>query len=262
MAKQKGAIQLAGKLDDLCYYQKKYTQGGLVRRINQAMSQRLKDDPVFENTRKANSVFGMCSMLAGTFFEAFGLGLREMQFPAVQAKMTRACLNAFRMQSEHNFGNEFEGSYEQAYSLAHAFNSLCLNRGNSLLSFLPAIVNDDPNGIYNTVLFPESSLRDFCLKNKCNSLGFRVYRRFDIDYPRFDLESQSYVKGFFYKGFLTPFNYWSLGDGDLSLDLTSVGTIGSVGYVLVVGVAMNKNSSGNYTRLWRSSFYKLLYNDA
>ena len=65
MAKQRGIVHLSGRVDNLCYYQQKRVKGGLVRRLNQAMSERAKTGEEFENFRTANSYFGACSMCAG-----------------------------------------------------------------------------------------------------------------------------------------------------------------------------------------------------
>ena len=64
MAKQRGVLQLSGRVDNLCYYQQKGVRGGLVRRVNLAMSERVKAGAEYTNLRTANSFFGACSMLA------------------------------------------------------------------------------------------------------------------------------------------------------------------------------------------------------
>lgn len=69
MAKQRGVVQLSGRVDNLCYYQQKRVRGGLVRRINLAMSERVKSGSEYINLRIVNSYFGACSMLAAALLD-------------------------------------------------------------------------------------------------------------------------------------------------------------------------------------------------
>lgn len=90
MAKQRGIHQISGKINNLCYYEQKYVRGGLIRRINEAMSERLKSDPLFANTRHANVIFGGCSMMAGVLLSFFGSRNSYMFKPYRHALLTRA----------------------------------------------------------------------------------------------------------------------------------------------------------------------------
>lgn len=71
MAKQRGIHQIIGKYNDTCYFERKGTRGGLMRRINSGMSERVKTGEEYTNLRAANTVFGVCSMYAAIIFNFF-----------------------------------------------------------------------------------------------------------------------------------------------------------------------------------------------
>lgn len=68
MPKQIGSRQIRGKFGQECYYFRKGMQTGLYRGINQQMSERVKRDPNFANTRLYASEFGYCGRLAALSF--------------------------------------------------------------------------------------------------------------------------------------------------------------------------------------------------
>lgn len=64
MAKQMGVHKLHGKVDEQSYYYSK--NGGYVtRKINPGMSQKVKTDAAYANTRLNNAEFGACGAYAG-----------------------------------------------------------------------------------------------------------------------------------------------------------------------------------------------------
>lgn len=65
MAKQAGIHQLRGKLGEHSYYSQAGVSSGLVRRINQGMSQRVKTGDEYANTRLNNAEFGQACRIAG-----------------------------------------------------------------------------------------------------------------------------------------------------------------------------------------------------
>lgn len=70
MPKQLGIHQIRGKFGELSYYKQKYIRPGLIKSINPNMSERLKTDPIFVNTRKNSREFGMCSNLAAAIINS------------------------------------------------------------------------------------------------------------------------------------------------------------------------------------------------
>lgn len=63
MPKQSGIHQFRGKYGTTCYYFRKGSQNGLQRGINQQMSERVKRDPNFANTRLYASEFDIADTL-------------------------------------------------------------------------------------------------------------------------------------------------------------------------------------------------------
>lgn len=104
MAKQRGIHQISGKINNLCYYEQKYVRGGLIRRINEAMSERLKIDPVFANTRVANKIFGGCSQYAKVLLSFFGNRSTYLFKPNRHAILTKIV-------KDHFISSEVSGVY-------------------------------------------------------------------------------------------------------------------------------------------------------
>lgn len=65
MAKQEGIHGLRGKIGGMSYYAMKGVDGGLVRKINEGMSTRVKNDDAFINTRLNASEFGAAGNFSG-----------------------------------------------------------------------------------------------------------------------------------------------------------------------------------------------------
>lgn len=262
MAKQRGVVQLSGRVDNLCYFERKYVRGGLVRRINLAMSERLKSDPVYENTRKANSIFGMCSMAAGTLLECFGLGTREMLVPEVQSKLTKTLLKIFKSQDNHNYGDTITGSLDNVERISREFNSFSRNKGNPLTSFFPTYVSDTEATTGTTVILPSNLLEDYCKKRNLVGLRFRIYRRFYAGFPGFNSTSGKYIKGSYTRGAIDNVGDWKLSEGDFTLSVHSALTLGPPDWVVVYAIGLRSNADGSIYRDAISGFYHLIASDA
>lgn len=262
MAKQRGVVQLSGRLDNLCYYQQKRVKTGLVRRVNLAMSERLKSDPVFARTREANSIFGMCSMAAGTLIECFGLGTREMLVPDIQARLTKSYLELFKSQTNHNFGDVFVRNTGLSRNICRAFNSFSRNRSNPLVSFFPDIIYDNEPTERSTVTLPDYLLDSYCRKRGLVGIRFRIYRLFYAGLPEFETESQKYLKGFYTRGLSENIPDWNLGNGNLTFSVHAAAPIGPPDFVLVYGIGLRSNGAGTIMRDALNGFYVLMTNDS
>lgn len=93
MAKQSGIHQLRGKVGEHSYYRQTGVQGGLVRAINPAMSNRVKTDPAFANTRLNNAEFGQGGRIASVLARFINPKYRPMVLPFSQAKMAKVILD-------------------------------------------------------------------------------------------------------------------------------------------------------------------------
>lgn len=70
MAKQKGLHQIKGKVGDMSYYQTAGVPGGLIRRIPEGLSSRVKTADEYANTRLNNDEFKNAAAIASFAFNA------------------------------------------------------------------------------------------------------------------------------------------------------------------------------------------------
>lgn len=70
MAKQKGLHQIKGKVGDMSYYQTAGVPGGLIRRIPEGLSSRVKTADEYANTRLNNDEFKNAAAIAAFAFNA------------------------------------------------------------------------------------------------------------------------------------------------------------------------------------------------
>ena len=96
MAKQSGIHQLRGKVGEHSYYRQTGVDGGLVRRINQGMAERVKTDAAFANTRLNNAEFGAAAAVAGLLGKMVVPKYRPMVLPFSQSKMAKDILEIAR----------------------------------------------------------------------------------------------------------------------------------------------------------------------
>lgn len=104
MAKQSGIHQLRGKVGEHSYYQQTGVNGGLVRRINQGMAERVKTDAAFANTRLNNAEFGQAGAIAAMLAQYITPKYRPMVLPFSQSKMAKSILEVIKQDSTSQWG--------------------------------------------------------------------------------------------------------------------------------------------------------------
>lgn len=92
MAKQSGIHQLRGKVGEMSYYRRKGIIPGLVRGINAGMSERVKNDEAFANTRLNNLEFKTANALATFAFNSVNNRKRGMLRDFAISYMTKRAL--------------------------------------------------------------------------------------------------------------------------------------------------------------------------
>lgn len=92
MAKQSGIHQLRGKVGEMSYYRQAGVVPGLVRRINQSMSSRVKTSDEFANTRLNNDEFKKANKYATLAFHSVNPSWRTMFRRFAIATMTKRFL--------------------------------------------------------------------------------------------------------------------------------------------------------------------------
>lgn len=171
MAKQRGIVQLSGRVDNLCYYQQKRVKGGLVRRLNQAMSERAKTGEEFENLRTANSYFGACSMCAGAILNLLGDKVRFLTKPNRQGLLTKYILEYQRRAHISSYLRWVQFEQSTCYFLPLYFDRIVKNKVSDFFAGIPfyfaGIQLDSPV----TIILGADEIARFCAVNKCSGLA-------------------------------------------------------------------------------------------
>lgn len=100
MPRQKGLYRIKGKHQGLSYYSVKDGVGDVFRRINEQMSQRVKTEPEFANTRKYAEEFGVCTTTANAIYE----NLHSYVPSRTLTRLKKIIFGAIRNQSDRNVG--------------------------------------------------------------------------------------------------------------------------------------------------------------
>lgn len=96
MAKQSGLHQIRGKVGEHSYYKQTGVNTGLIRSINQGMSQRVKTGDEYASTRLNNSEFAGAANVAGLLGQMVEPKFRPMILPFSQSKIAKAVLELAR----------------------------------------------------------------------------------------------------------------------------------------------------------------------
>lgn len=96
MAKQSGLHQIRGKVGEHSYYKQTGVESGLIRSINQGLSNRVKTAAEYTNTRLNNAEFGQACRIAGVLGQFITPKYRPMILPFSQSKMAKVLIEAIR----------------------------------------------------------------------------------------------------------------------------------------------------------------------
>lgn len=96
MAKQRGLHQIKGKVGEFSYYSQTGVSGGLIRKINEGLSSRVKSDAAYANTRLNNREFGAAANVAALLGQTVTPKFRPMILPFSQSKMAKEILKVAR----------------------------------------------------------------------------------------------------------------------------------------------------------------------
>lgn len=113
MAKQSGLHQIKGKIGEHSYYRQTGVSGGLIRSINQGLSDRVKNDEAYANTRLNNQEFGAACNVAAILGKCVTPKFRPMILPFSQSKMAKEILKVARANTE-NWGQRVVTSSDTA----------------------------------------------------------------------------------------------------------------------------------------------------
>lgn len=113
MAKQRGLHQIKGKVGEYSYYCQTGVNGGLIRKINEGLSARVKTDDAYANTRLNNQEFGAAANVSALLGKTVTPKFRPMILPFSQSKMAKDILKVAREHSA-NWGQRVVTSDDTA----------------------------------------------------------------------------------------------------------------------------------------------------
>lgn len=105
MAKQTGLYGIRGKVGEYKYYGMKGVDGTIMAKQNEGMSERVKTDPAYDNTRRNNYEFGMATSTAGAISKAFTQKWRYLLVPFATAKIAKELLAGAKALGTGSWGN-------------------------------------------------------------------------------------------------------------------------------------------------------------
>ena len=100
MAKQSGIHQIKGKIGEMSYYRTKGVSSGIIRSINQGLSERVKSGDEYANTRLNNSEFKNANSIATAAFNSVNSRKRGMMRNFAVAQMTKRALEDIKQGSQ------------------------------------------------------------------------------------------------------------------------------------------------------------------
>lgn len=218
MAKQRGPHQLSGKINNLCYYTQKGVRGGLVRRINDGMSERLKVGEEFANTRRANSVFGMCSMFAGQIIAQLTTRESNLWRADRQAYCTKKLFDFYKSELQFGSGQPLPIGARLSFTVNSMLNEIAKNKLSDYLAPISSVFQVNETRYTYSLYFENLELVGLCNKLGVQRLQFTLTRNSQIFAPYFDEDSNKYIAGEVIHSEMRPFFYnWNMGDGPLEL---------------------------------------------
>lgn len=128
MAKQSGLHQLRGKVGEHSYYKQTGVQSGLVRSINQGMSQRVKTSAEYANVRLNNAEFGQGGRLAAVLAQYITPKYRPMILPFSQSKMAKIILEYIKNDTTAPWGQRNITAANSGEMQVSALNAVVKNR--------------------------------------------------------------------------------------------------------------------------------------
>lgn len=231
MAKQRGTHQIAGKINNLVYYEQKYIRGGLIRRQNEAMSSRLKEDVVFSNTRMANSLYGACLMMSGSFLYYFGKLRGVKVIPSASAHFSTSLLRLYQGVNGFNKNESLDLSVFSGDSIIYAFDRLISKRLDRFFSPIPRIYKGIVSGGEWDLDIPADLLENLCNISNTSRIEINV-----SPFTYFSPSVKDSITGKFNapsvtRGIYTPISVWDKGSGDFSRSFDVPVTDSSYGLV-------------------------------
>lgn len=170
MAKQSGLHQIRGKVGEHSYYSQSGVSSGLIRKINQGLSQRVKTDEAFANTRLNNAEFGQACRVASCLIQHITPKYRTMLLTFAQAKAAKKVVERIKDDNTHNWGERTY--YDQTGEItAQILNSLAKNN----FSNLPISIQAPASSSASPELVINSSMVTYLSGLGCDGVEINVF---------------------------------------------------------------------------------------
>lgn len=242
MAKQRGTHQISGTINNLVYYQQKYVKGGLIRRQNEAMSNRLKEDPIFNNTRDANALFGGLMMLSSALLSFGSRRLVVMTRPSRNANLTASLLRMYQAENGSNKSATIDISQFSAASMLEATDRIMKTPVSRFFVNLPRHYKNITAGGDIDVDFSAESLTRYAELCKVDRLQIEFYGVSFISTSEKDATSKKFVAPEVFTNRVVDSHVWNLGDGDLPITLVSTANYSPRGFLFCTILPVSSGS--------------------
>lgn len=173
MAKQTGLYHIRGKVGDYKYYGMKGVDGTIMAKQNEGMSERVKTDAAYENTRRNNYEFGMATSTAGAITKAFSQKWRYLLVPFATAKVAKEILGASKVSSAGGWGDRALTAAQLAPVLPAIMQKFTKN---PISDFLPiSVTTSESEGITSIVVSCDNMLNEKAKAAGCDGVRVLVY---------------------------------------------------------------------------------------
>lgn len=152
MAKQSGIHQIKGKIGEHSYYRQSGVASGLIRRINQGMSNRVKTGEEFANTRLNNYEFKVAANMAKAFGAMIVPKYRPMLLVFSQSKLTKSFLELIKTNAG-NWGARYLKTANNSQML-DAVNSLAKNSFDETIGTVAVQASEVPDNTSLEIILP------------------------------------------------------------------------------------------------------------
>lgn len=175
MAKQSGIHQIRGKVGEMSYYQQSGVNAGIVRRINQGLSSRVKTAPEFANTRLNNAEFKTAALIGAAASHSVIPAWRSMFRRFAQANMVKRIQEAIKQDTTNPWGlrQPQENMGVLAAELLENYAKAGQYQGQyGQVTFTPSYENDTLESIEVSFVLSESGVETF---RQQGITGFNLY---------------------------------------------------------------------------------------
>lgn len=193
MAKSNPFLGLRGKIDGKSYYAQKGVDGTLVRSINEGMSNRVKNDAAFANTRLNMAEFGAAGSFSGAVLRTISKKWRTILAAFATGSMSKFVVALIKTDSTNPWGQRVLSGADWADAIRERASLLVKN---SYAENFSDGFNADNSGTGNTVkITPNVKTTDSegLLAKGVEGVLYEFYQQ-KVGAPQFDIVSGAYTK--------------------------------------------------------------------